>query len=102
MTGNLEAWPLLLGWPAVLLSVLLAGLGILRRSVPLLVTAAVLIVPFSLYLAAFPRLGLLGLTPVAGYLFASGAVRSGDVRVGATLVALTAVYFTWLAWYLFA
>ena len=102
MTGNLEAWPLLLGWPAVVLSVLLASLGIFRRSVPLLVTAVVLVGPMSLYVAGSPRLGLVGLTPVAGYLFASGAIRRGDVKVGATMVALTAVYFGWLAWYLFA
>ena len=102
MSGNLEAWPLLLGWPAVVLSVLLAGLGIFRRSVPLLVTAVVLVLPMSLYVAGSPRFGLVGLTPVAGYLFASGAIRQGDVKVGATMVALTAVYFIWLAWYLFA
>ena len=80
MTDILAFWPILLFWPAVVLSVLVAGLGILRRRVPLLVTAAVLIGPASLYLAASPGVGLVGLTPIAAYLLASAAIRRGPDR----------------------
>lgn len=98
----LNAWPALLGWPAVVLSVLVAGVGVLRRRVPLLVTAAVLAVPFSLYLTGSPKFGPVGLAPVAAYLLASGAIQSNHVKLGATLAAVPAVFFLWLAWYLFA
>ena len=102
MTHILEAWPLLLGWPAVVLSVLVAAVGILRRRVPLLVTAAVLIGPMSLYISGSPRFGPVGLTPVAAYLLAAAAVQQCHVKVGATIAAFPAVFFIWLAWYLFA
>ena len=102
MTDILEAWPILLFWPAVVLSVLVAGLGILRRCVPLLVTAAVLIGPASLYLAASPGFGLVGLTPVVAYLLASAAIRRDHLKVGAMIVAVTAVFFSWLALQVFA
>ena len=102
MADILALWPILLFWPAVVLSVLVAGLGISRRRVPLLVTAAVLVVPASLYLAAFPVFGLVGLTPIVAYLLASAAVSRDHLKVGATLVALTAAFFGWLAWQVFA
>ena len=102
MTNILAFWPILLFWPAVVLSVLVAGLGILRRRVPLLVTAAVLVGPASLYLAASPGLGLVGLTPIAAYLLASAAIRRDRLKVGATLVAVTAAFFGWLAVRVFA
>lgn len=47
-----EWWPLLLGWPAVFLSVTLAVAGIMSRKPGLIVVAAVLAAPFSLYLSA--------------------------------------------------
>ena len=62
------------------LSVLVAGLEILRRRVPLLVTAAVLVGPASLYLAASPGFGLVGLTPIAAYLLASAAIRRDRLK----------------------
>ena len=102
MTDVLAFWPILLFWPAVVLSVLVAGLGILRRRVPLLVTAAVLVGPASLYLAASPGFGLVGLTPIAAYLLASVAIRRDRLKVGATLVVVTAAFFGWLAVRVFA
>ena len=71
MPNILDAWPILLGWPAVVLSVLVAGLGVLRRRVTLLVTAAVLAGPFSLYLVGSSKFRLVGLAPVAAYLVLS-------------------------------
>ena len=102
MADILTLWPILLFWPAVVLSVLVAGLGILQRRVLLLVMAAVLVGPASLYLAASPGFGLVGLTPIATYLLASAAIRRGRLKVGATLVAVTAAFFGWLALRVFA
>ena len=87
MADILALWPILLFWRAGVLSVLVAGRGILRRRVPLLVTAAVLVGSASLYLAASSGFGLVGLTPIAAYLLASAAIRRDRLKVGATLVA---------------
>ena len=47
-----EWWPLLLGWPAVFLSVTLAVVGIVSTKPGWILVAAVLAAPFSLYLSA--------------------------------------------------
>lgn len=43
-----------LGWPIILVTVILAGVGLFRRDYRLLVTAAVLSLPFSWLLSGFP------------------------------------------------
>ncbi len=75
----------------------IAGLGLVRRRVSLLVVAALLVSPASLYLAATPRFRYLGLLPIAAYLVAAAATKRGYVRVGGMLVAATAGFFGWLA-----
>jgi hypothetical protein len=45
---------LLVGWPAVLGSCILAGIGLFRRNYRLLVASAILAFPFSWYLSGFP------------------------------------------------
>ncbi len=93
----LALWPVLLFWPAVVLGVLVAGLGLLRRRASSLVAAAILVSPTSLYLAATPRFRYVGLLPVVAYLLAASATRRGRVRIGGMLVAGTATFFLWLA-----
>ena len=90
-------WPVLLFWPAVAVSVLVAGLGLWKRRVSLLVAAAILVSPASLYLAATPRFRYVGLLPIVAYLLAASAARRGRVGIGGMLVAATAVFFAWLA-----
>ena len=97
MADVFSLWPVLLFWPAVVLSVLVAGLGLLRRSASPLIVAAILVSPASLYLAATPRFRYIGLLPIAAYLLAVAATRRGYVRVGGLLVAATATFFGWLA-----
>ena len=75
----------------------IAGLGLVRRRVSLLVVAALLVSPASLYLAATPRFRYLGLLPIAAHLVAAAATKRGYVRVGGMLVAATASFFGWLA-----
>ncbi len=93
----LSLWPVLLFWPAVGVSVLVAGLGLLRRRASSLIAAAILVGPASLYLAATPRFRYVGLLPIVAYLLAASATRRGHVRLGWMLVAATTSFFGWLA-----
>ncbi len=97
MADLLSLWPVLLFWPAVVLSILVAGLGLLKGRVSLLVVAAILVSPASLYLAATPRFRYVGLLPIVASLLAAAATRRDYVRVGGLLVAATAGFFGWLA-----
>lgn len=45
---------ILAGWPAILASVILAVLGLLKSNYRLLVMSAIIAFPFSLYLSGFP------------------------------------------------
>lgn len=68
---------LLTGWPAILTTVILAVIGLLRRDHRFLVAAAILAFPFSWYLSGFPLIQsfifLLPLLPFAsGYALARG------------------------------
>lgn len=45
---------ILVGWPAILVTVILAIVGLLRNNYRFLVAAAILAVPFSWYLSGFP------------------------------------------------
>jgi len=45
---------LLVGWPAILVTLILAAIGLLRSNHRLLVLAAILAFPFSWYISGFP------------------------------------------------
>ena len=70
MADLLALWPVLLFWPAVVLSVLVAGRGLLRRSASPLIAAAILVSPASLYLAATPGFRYVGVLPIVAYVVA--------------------------------
>jgi hypothetical protein len=56
---------LLVGWPAIVITVILAVIGLLRRDHRFLVWAAILAFPFSWYLSGFPSIrSPMFLTPV--------------------------------------
>ena len=80
----LALWPILLGWPAILVSLALSVTGIVRRRPAWLVFAAIIVVPVSLYLLGTPRFRWIG--PVLPVLLfgASIAIRRS---------------LPWLAWY---
>lgn len=97
MADLLDSWPVLLFWPAVALSVLVASFGIARgRPRPMLVAAA-LVGPTSAYLALTPRFFVWGLFPVGVYLVAAAATRRNCRALGTALLALNAAFFGWLA-----
>jgi len=45
---------LFVGWPAIIVSVILAAIGLFRTNYRLLVAASILAVPFSWFLSGFP------------------------------------------------
>ena len=56
---------LLVGWPAIIVTIILAVIGLVRRDYRLLVWAAILSFPFSWYLSGFPLIrSPMFLTPV--------------------------------------
>jgi hypothetical protein len=75
----LSLWLVLLCWPAVVVSVLVAGLGLWKSRVSLLVAAAILVSPASLHLAATPRFRYLGVLPIVAYLLAAAVTRREHV-----------------------
>ena len=97
MADLLDFWPVLLGWPAVALSVLAASLGLGRGHPKLLLVAVVLVGPTSAHLSLTPRFFVWGLFPVGGYLAATVATRRKSTVLGAALVAANAAFFGWLA-----
>ncbi len=69
----LEAWPaIVFGWPAILASIAMAAMGIVRSRPMWIAIAAIVALPFSLYLAGspafrWPGLAVPFLLVVAGY-----------------------------------
>lgn len=45
---------ILVGWPAIIITVILAIIGLIRNNYRFLVAAAILALPFSWYLSGFP------------------------------------------------
>ena len=101
MAELLELWPVLLFWPAVALSLLVASVGLTRSIPTLLLVAAALVCPASAYLAVTPRFFLWGLSPVVVYLAAAVATRRNHRKLGTALVAANGGIFGWLAFTVF-
>ena len=97
MFDFVHSWPLLLGWPAVALSVLVAWFGLARGSPRPLLAAAALVGPISAYLALTPRFFVWGLFPVGAYLGAAAATRRHHRAPAVALVVANAAFFAWLA-----
>ena len=56
---------LFFGWPAVLASVIVSGIGLFKNRYPLVVTGAILAFPFSWFVSGFPIVhSLLFLAPL--------------------------------------
>ena len=89
----------LVGWPAIVATVILAILGLVRRDYRLLVGAAILAFPFSWYLSGFPLIRsfafLMPLLP-----FFAGYAINRDHEMVAWI--LTIIYFLCILLLLFA
>ena len=84
-----------IGWPAVLATIILAGIGLFRNDFRYLVSAAILAVPFSWALSGFPMiqspLFLLPLLP-----FGSAFLIQRGREMLAWLVAIPYFLMIWL------
>ena len=96
MTG-VAFWPALLFWPAIVVGLLASCFGILCRRPAWLVSAAVLVLPASLYLTATPRFQGVGLLPLVFLVLAAYAVRRQIIWVGGLLVTGTVLFLSWVA-----
>jgi hypothetical protein len=78
---------LLVGWPAIVATLILAGVGLFKNNYRLLVAAAVLAFPFSWYLSGFPIIrSPVFLLPLL--LFGSGYFMSRGREMLAWLLAI--------------
>ena len=94
----LEIWPaIVFGWPAILVSIALSVLGIVRGRPKWLFAAAIIALPFSFYLAASPVIGWLGLTIPLLLAGAGISIRHRHTRVAWFLLAPFVGVSGWLA-----
>ena len=93
----MEAWPLLLGWPAVAIMLVLSAIGIKRRKAVWLFVGAGLLLPISIYLATTPRFGWLGLAVPLLVAGAGVAVIKRRTKVALALHVPVVAVFGYLA-----
>jgi hypothetical protein len=94
----LDMWPaIVFGWPAIVLSIALSVMAIVRGRPRWLVVAAIVALPFSLYLAGSPLFGWLGLTIPLLLVGASVASYYERPKVAWSLLAPFVGVFGWLA-----
>jgi hypothetical protein len=97
----LNAWPILLGWPALGVALLLSATGLLRGRAWWLMVAALLIVPMTAYVATGTGPSRLGLAAPVLLVVAGFALRARKIALAwlcwgcvmAMAVALAAVIF---------
>jgi hypothetical protein len=90
---------LLVGWPAILATVILAVIGLLRSNYRFLVAGAVLAFPFAWYISGFPNIrSLMFLLPLL--LFSSGYAMNRGWEMFAWILAVP--YFLTVILLLFA
>ncbi len=93
MNNYVNWWPaLVFGWPAIVLAIVLSVVGITKKSAQVLVAAAIIAAPFSLYIGGTPRVGWLGFMIPVLLVGASVAVRYRRVEIAwLSLVPVVAV-----------
>ncbi|MFN8410815.1 MAG: hypothetical protein U0Z26_00350 [Anaerolineales bacterium] len=83
------------GWPAILITVILTVIGLLRSDYRFLVAAAILAFPFSWFLSGFPMVrSLIFLLPLLP--FGSAYLMYRGREMLAWLVAVPYFLFIWL------
>ncbi len=98
MAAYLTWWPAyVFGWPAILLAISLSALGVIKKGPAVLVSAAVIATPFSIFLGGNPRIGWLGFMIPVLLLGASVAVRYRRVEIAWLLLVPVVVVVGWVA-----
>jgi hypothetical protein len=94
----LELWiPLLLGWPAIIIALLLSLFGIIRRKPRVLIASAILVLPISFYLLGSPRIGWLGLLIPFLFVGVGMAIYRKKIVLAWSLLVPYIAVFSWLA-----
>ena len=93
---------LFLGWPAIVATLILATVGLLKRDFRFLVAAAILSFPFSLSISGFPNLSIPAFCNsfLPLMMFGSGYFMSRDREMIAWLLAIPfylAIILLWFA-----
>ena len=92
---------LFLGWPAILLTLVLAAVGLIRRDFRFLVAAAILSFPFSLSISGFPSISIPAFCNsfLPLLLFGSGFFMSRGREMLAWLMAIPFYLAVLLLWF---
>ena len=90
-------WVFLLGWPAVLTALALSGFSMFHKRPWNLYTAAILILPVSLYLAATPRFAFVALLAPLALLLAGLAIKRNKINLAIVMILPVVLFFSWLA-----
>lgn len=78
-------------WPLMILSIILSLIGVWMKKSKLLIVAAILIIPMSLYLAATPKFMIWGLIFPCLYIGSAYFIRIGNTRNA--IMFILPVYF---------
>lgn len=93
-----EWWPaVVFGWPAIMVAVGLSVAGIVRKKPKWLVVAAIIVIPFSFYLAGSPKFRWVGLMFPLLLGIAAIAVKRDRIPVAWLLLAPFVGVSGWLA-----
>ena len=88
---------LLFGWPAIILSIILALTGLVRRWTGLLILAAIISLPFFWFLSQTPRFGKDGFLIPLLLLASAYALAQNRRRIAVLLTLPYAIFIIWLA-----
>ena len=93
-----DSWPIILaGWPLVTLAAILIIGGLIRRRPQWIWIASALALPASLYLAATPYFGYIGLALPVSLVLSGFALRHGSQFVASLLALPYLLVMMWLA-----
>ena len=90
-------WPALLGWPAILIALVLSVAGIIRRKPVYPVVGAILVLPMTLYMVLSALPGLFGLAFSLSLAGSGIAIRRQHIRAAWIMLMPYIALSSWLA-----
>ena len=94
----IQYWPaLVFGWPAVIATFALCVAGIVRKRSGFLLAAAIIVLPFSAYLAATPRFRWIGLLIPLSIAIAALAIKRDRVVIAWIFLVPFVAISSWVA-----
>lgn len=90
--------PLVVGWPGIISSIILAIIGVYSRKPVWIIIAAILAIPNAIYLTGSPAIGRAGLLIPAAFLGSAIASRYKRQWLAWVLLFPQLVFYRWLAY----